>query len=153
PVLLDPSQVVSSSLQVDRSGEAFLINPKRLSLLYRGPLEAVVASPLADNPNIESTAYTAGKAVDFIYRKNIESQELSFQRDVAPIFIDRCAGCHVEGGLAPWAMSSHRMLQGWSPMIREVLLTRRMPPGQIDEDIGDWKITHQLTDAEMALLV
>src|SRR5690606_12833659 len=59
PVLLDPSQVVSSSLQVDRSGEAFLINPKRLSLLYRGPLEAVVASPLADNPNIESTAYTA----------------------------------------------------------------------------------------------
>jgi hypothetical protein len=33
-------------------------------------------------------------------------------------------------------MTSHLMVQGWSPMIREVVMTRRMPPGQIDPHVG-----------------
>src|SRR5690606_7385446 len=36
PVLLDPSQVVSSSLAVERYGEVLLIDSRRLNLLYRG---------------------------------------------------------------------------------------------------------------------
>lgn len=45
------------------------------------------------------------------------------------------------------------MIQGWSPMIKEVLLTRRMPPGQIDTQVGSWQEIHHLTDDELALLV
>ena len=37
------------------------------------------------------------------------------------------------------------MVQGWSPMIREVLMTRRMPPGQIDGHIGEF-INDRLVD-------
>ena len=44
--------------------------------------------------------------------------------------------CHREGAIAPWAMSSHEMIKGFSPMIREVVLTQRMPPGQIDTHVG-----------------
>ena len=33
-------------------------------------------------------------------------------------------------------MSSHEMIKGFSPMIREVVLTQRMPPGQIDTHVG-----------------
>jgi hypothetical protein len=33
-------------------------------------------------------------------------------------------------------MSSHAMVQGWSKMMREVVMTRRMPPGQIDTHVG-----------------
>jgi hypothetical protein len=33
-------------------------------------------------------------------------------------------------------MSSHAMVKGWSPMMREVVMTRRMPPGQIDGHVG-----------------
>jgi hypothetical protein len=33
-------------------------------------------------------------------------------------------------------MSSHEMVKGWSLMMREVVMTRRMPPGQIDPHVG-----------------
>ena len=33
-------------------------------------------------------------------------------------------------------MSDHKMVQGWSRMMKEVLMTRRMPPGQIDPHVG-----------------
>ena len=47
--------------------------------------------------------------------------------------------------VSPFAMDSHTMVKGWSPMIREVLMTRRMPPGQIDGHIGDF-INDRLVD-------
>jgi hypothetical protein len=50
-------------------------------------------------------------------------------------------------------MVSHRMMQGWSPMIREVLITRRMPPGQIDTQVGEWGDIHTITDDELITLV
>jgi hypothetical protein len=33
-------------------------------------------------------------------------------------------------------MSSHAMVVGWSPMMKEVVMTKRMPPGQIDPHVG-----------------
>jgi hypothetical protein len=33
-------------------------------------------------------------------------------------------------------MSNHSMVRGWSAMMREVVMTRRMPPGQIDGHVG-----------------
>jgi hypothetical protein len=33
-------------------------------------------------------------------------------------------------------MSSHAMVMGWSPMMKEVVMTKRMPPGQIDPHVG-----------------
>lgn len=165
PVLLDSAQVVSSSLDVKRSGEVFLIDSQRLNLLYRGSineaenaggqptLEAAIEAALTGETSTVVSSHTEGTPIHLTYRNEFESQGVSYQEDVAPIFINKCAGCHVEDGLAPWPMTNHRMLQGWSPMIREVLLTRRMPPGQIDEQVGEWTDTHQLTDFEIALLV
>ena len=48
--------------------------------------------------------------------------------DVAPILMARCGACHREGGVAPWAMTSFSVVQGWSPMIREVVRTIVMSP-------------------------
>ena len=50
-------------------------------------------------------------------------------------------------------MDSHLMLQGWSPMIREVLLTRRMPPTQVDPNIGHFGNARYMSDADMQTLV
>ena len=43
------------------------------------------------------------------------------------LYIDKCAHCHREGGIGPFAMDSYAMVRGWSAMMREVLMTRRMP--------------------------
>ena len=62
--------------------------------------------------------------------------------------------CHTEGGIAPFAMNSHQMVQGWSPMIREVLYTKRMPPGQIDNEyVHDFRDVAHITVEEVQKLV
>jgi hypothetical protein len=51
-------------------------------------------------------------------------------------------------------MDSSLAVQGWSPMIREVVLTKRMPPGQIDNKVGHkMKNEMNLSDEEMQKLV
>ena len=80
--------------------------------------------------------------------------EVTYAADVAIIIQNNCQVCHREGGIAPFAMDSKLAVQGWSPMIREVVMTKRMPPGQIDNKVG-LKIKNEmnLSDMEMQKLV
>ena len=55
-----------------------------------------------------------------------------YAKDVAPIIAENCAHCHVEGGIGPFAMDSYEIVRGWAPMMREVIMTKRMPPAQVD---------------------
>ena len=61
-----------------------------------------------------------------------QADEVDYARDVAPIFVEQCQSCHREGGIAPWAMTNYQMLQGFAPAIKEAIVEKRMPPGQID---------------------
>ncbi|MGB4248316.1 MAG: hypothetical protein WBJ75_11405, partial [Pseudohongiellaceae bacterium] len=70
-----------------------------------------------------------------------------------PILAENCASCHRDGGIAPFAMDSHAMVQGWSPMIREVLMTKRMPPGQIDPHVGSFTNDYVLSAEEQKTLI
>ena len=69
-------------------------------------------------------------------QRRAEHAQISYSNDIAPILMDNCVNCHREGGIGPWAMNSHAMVQGFSQMIREVVLTKRMPPGQIDQHVS-----------------
>ncbi|MDP2380800.1 MAG: cytochrome c, partial [Pseudohongiella sp.] len=80
----------------------------------------------------------AGCALAFPARDANLANVPDYETEIAPILIERCVGCHVEGGIGPFAMNSHMMIQGWSPMIREVLMTGRMPPMQIDPTIREF---------------
>ena len=77
----------------------------------------------------------------------------SYVSDIAPILEQRCSYCHREGGSAPWVMSEHRVVQGWAPRIREVLLTKRMPPGQIDSVPANFDRLNHITNEETITLV
>lgn len=172
PVLLDTAQVVARTLDIKTTAEAFILDPKSYDILYRGPLDGQIAvvdaDPNTPEPYLETALKAvltarddtppepptvAGTPIAFVYEERIGDRQVSYQDEIVPILRRRCTTCHVEGGLAPWAMISHRMLQGWSPMIREVLITHRMPPGQIDTQVGEWDDIHEISDDEIALLV
>src|SRR5690606_13151915 len=72
---------------------------------------------------------------------------------IAPLLTEHCVACHGPGGIAPWAMTSHRMVLGFAPMIREVLRTRRMPPWHADPHVGTWTGDRSLSAEEMATIV
>lgn len=177
PFLLDSSQLVSDALDFTRSGEVLVINPARGDILYRGGvglykgdpmqqalaanlpgmsshLHYVVHSVLRNEPFIDNPSRAEGEPLVLGKIEAVRAQTISYEEDVAPILIERCVGCHQKQGVAPWVMDGHRMVQGWSGMIRETLLTRRMPPGQIDYDYASrYEDVHHITDEEMQILM
>ncbi|MEX2468727.1 MAG: hypothetical protein WD396_03135 [Pseudohongiellaceae bacterium] len=155
PVLMDDAQLVSTALGMAHMDQAVVYDPRRFEVVYRGPvqseLEQAVAALLAgDSPELVSVA-AGGSAIHY---GGVAGSELSYVNDIAPIIAENCAECHREGGIAPFAMDSKMAVQGWSPMIREVVMTKRMPPGQIDNKVG-YKMANEmnLADDEMQKLV
>ena len=151
PVLIDDAQVISEAMGIDKSGEAFLFDPRSFEVIYRGPVSAletalneVVAGEAVSTPMVAMTG------ADVTYHVN---DLVSYAADVAPILAENCASCHRDGGIAPFAMDSHAMVQGWSPMIREVLMTKRMPPGQIDPHVGSFTNDYVLSVEEQQTLI
>ena len=130
PVLLDETQLVASSLGIERSAEALVIDPEAMRLVYRGPAAGLPKALESGTPGAPS----AGEGAAIAY--NWRGQEVSYEKDIAGILNENCVSCHHDGGIGPWSMSSHNMVQGWSQMMKEVVMTRRMPPGQIDNEVG-----------------
>lgn len=156
PVLIDDAQIVSQAMGVQRSGETFLFDPRTFEVIYRGPVSGlqsalgeVAAGQAISAPMLAMT----GADVDYQSSQQIAQHGVSYSDDVAPIIEQNCASCHRVGGIAPFAMDSHAMLQGWSPMIREVLMTKRMPPGQLDPHVGKFSNDYNLAVADQQKLI
>ena len=172
PILVDEAQLVAESLGVDRTSESFVIDPKAMTVVFRGPVDDRLGyeaqKPEAKNHYLRDAldAVLAGKAVpaevpaapgcliNFPAREKHSRSPVSYAKDVAPILKANCVECHHDGGIAPWSMKSHAMVQGWSKMMQEVVMTRRMPPGQIDPHVGKpIKDVAGLSPAEQQLLI
>jgi len=83
-----------------------------------------------------------------------KADEIDYARDVAPIFVEQCQSCHREGGIAPWAMTNYQMLQGFAPAIKEAIVSKRMPPGQIDRKYAGTIVNHRtLSNREVDTIV
>ena len=157
PVLMDDSQLVGELLAVDHVGEAIVLDPERFEILFRGPVgdelgQALGRITAGDRPAAESVA-SSGCAVSYLAKDSHQQQGISYVADVAPIIEENCAGCHRQNSIAPFALDSHQVLQGWSPMIKEVVLTKRMPPGQIDPHVGNIVDMTNLSEDEAQTLI
>ncbi|MEX0738673.1 MAG: hypothetical protein WD071_04975 [Pseudohongiella sp.] len=148
PVLIDDAQLIAEAMEVRAAGEVLVLDPRTFSLVYRGPvsgLEQALADIDAGSPVSSPELAVAGETISYPARDNNMARTISYSNEVAPILAENCASCHREGGIAPFALNSHNMAQGWSPMIREVLMTKRMPPGQIDPHVGDFENSYTVS--------
>ena len=154
PILIDEAQLVAESLGVDRTSETFVIDPKTLTVVYRGPiddrlgyesqkavaqnfyLKDALDAVLSGQAVADDVSDAPGCLIGFPSRDRHQKNQVSYSKDIVPILKDNCIACHHQGGIGPWSMSSHAMVQGWSKMMREVVMVRRMPPGQIDPHVG-----------------
>jgi hypothetical protein len=132
PVLMDESQMTAKSLGAEKLGEVLVINPANRELVYRGSVSGLDAA-LSALPAQTAASGTADLGSKIEYTAH---DAISYTKDIVPILEQNCVSCHRDGAIAPWSMSSHAMVKGWSPMMREVVMTRRMPPGQIDGHVG-----------------
>lgn len=154
PILMDETQLIAETLGVDRTSETFIINPKTMEVAYRGPIDDrlhyetqkaraenhylrdALDSFLAGQPVAADHPEAPGCLITFPAKDRHAKSPPVYSADVAPILIENCVDCHHQGGIGPWAMTDHAMVRGWSRMMKEVLLTHRMPPGQVDPHVG-----------------
>lgn len=153
PLLQDGPQLIASLLGARRANEVLVLNPDRLNVFYRGGIGDALAGVL-ENVNIAPPADTvtteaAGCAIKIARAEGVPD----YATDVAPIIRDNCTECHRRGGVGPFAMDSYIMLLGWSPMIREVILNKRMPPAQVDPEYGHSRMARYLDDSEIETVV
>lgn len=153
PVLMDDTQVISEALGIRQTGEVLLYDPKQFSVVFRGPvgseLESAIQAMIAEEPVAIAQLDVNGDPVSYPFR----NQTVSYVDEIAPLIADNCAECHRDGGVAPFAMDSYTMIKGWSPMIREVVMTKRMPPAQVDPHIGNFTNAMNLSDSEVQKLI
>ena len=162
PVLQDEAGMVTSTLGLRYAGETLLLHPQRWEIVYRGPALNETADAPAPELLAAVSALLADETVAAVH-KNMGTAELlpvhsmpsdiSYSETIAPMLMEKCVSCHRTGGIAPWAMTSHAMVQGFSPMIRETLLTRRMPPWHADPEIGQFLHDMSLSTEQKQQLV
>lgn len=151
PILQDSGQLVSDTYGLDYAGEVILIDPSNWRIVYRGPIGADEGQSYAPYFEQALDSLLAGEAMGFtalpmperyageLITLGRDASDISYSADVVPILREKCVSCHLPDGIAPWSMTSHAMVQGFAPMIREVILTKRMPPWHADPQINSFK--------------
>jgi len=64
---------------------------------------------------------------------------VTFSKDVAPIFYKGCTGCHRPGEIAPMSLLTYKDARPWAKSIREKVANREMPPWHADPKHGEWR--------------
>ena len=157
PVLMDDAQIIGEALGIQRSAELILFDPSNFTVIHRGSLtgetESILNSIVAGEEFTAPETLEVGQPINYAAANNHRQHPPVYEADIAPIIEENCASCHRESGIAPFAMDSYSMIRGWSPMIREVVMTKRMPPGQIDPHIGSFENDMLLADSEQQTLM
>ncbi len=157
PILMDETQIIGESLGLERTAEVFVINTSNWQLAYRGSpgeLENTLDSLLAGEMVKVAKTQAPGCIIDFPEQaRQDEHAQISYAEDIAPILIKNCVSCHRDGGIGPWAMSDYNMVRGFSPMMREVIRTKRMPPWHADPKHGKFSNDRSLSAKEIQTIV
>jgi len=82
---------------------------------------------------------------------------VTWHQDIAPIVAQKCSGCHVGGGIAPFSLTTYAQAFPFAALLLEAVEGRSMPPflaESTDECQPHFGFVDdpRLTDAELALL-
>lgn len=166
PILLDSSQIVSEALGLTRTSEAVVISTEKWKVEYRGAIDDRVGfgvdKQISKNRYLEdalisllsgrtiANADVPAKGCSITYQK---IDKISYTRDIIPILMDKCLVCHSEAGGFPPFFKNHGELSSWASMIKETLITDRMPPYSSDSHYSEFTNEVSLSPQQKSLLV
>lgn len=161
PILQDDGQLVAKTYGLQTAGEVLLIDPRNWNVVYRGPVSGPQTQYLEDALTALINRRELAQDVRPMPAEydgeritlNTSRPSVSYVDQVVPILQEKCTNCHRPGGIGPWAMTSHAMVQGFSPMIREVILTKRMPPWHADPKVNAFKHDMGLSQEQAQTIV
>ncbi|MCR9204607.1 MAG: redoxin family protein [Halobacteriovoraceae bacterium] len=155
PVLLDSAQSVAHVLDYERTAEVILLETQNYNVVYRGQINdrfdygsqkvrtanhyLVDAIESYFSNELPKVTLTEPKGCMINVRRQ---KDISFNEQIVPILKNNCIQCHHQGGRGPWAMDSHHKMTKWASMVKEVIVTKRMPPRYVVSEVSTLKSKH-----------
>ena len=81
-----------------------------------------------------------------------DADPLTFTRDIAPMLLVHCAGCHQPGGGAPFNLLTYADARSRAAQIVDVTARRYMPPWKPEPGQGEFDRVRRLQDSELERL-
>ena len=80
---------------------------------------------------------------------------ITYARNIAPIFQQKCQECHQPGSIAPMSLLTYDDAKKYAKRIRSRVSTRMMPPWHIDKTVGiqQFKNDRSLSDEQIDAIV
>ena len=169
PILQDTHQLVAEQMDLEKTGEVIVVDPRTWTIAYRGPIDdrvtrtstkAAATKTYAKDAlealitgRAPATARVAAPGSAFATLPATPASRISYARDIAPIIQAKCVTCHQNGSIGPMTLVNYNEVKGHSLMIREVLRTKRMPPFHADPRIGTFKNDKSLTAEQTRTLI
>jgi tetratricopeptide (TPR) repeat protein len=86
-----------------------------------------------------------------LWALDAHAQERStFTRDVAPIVLEHCSGCHRPGQSAPFSLLTYEDVRPRATRIVQVVQSRAMPPWKPEPGHGRFQGERRMADADIA---
>jgi mono/diheme cytochrome c family protein len=82
-------------------------------------------------------------------------KQVTFTKDVAPIFQAKCESCHRPDNMAPMSLRTYEEVRPWVRSIAQRVGTHQMPPWHIDKTIGiqKFKNDRSLSDDQIETIL
>ncbi|TWT80809.1 Thiol-disulfide oxidoreductase ResA [Planctomycetes bacterium CA13] len=164
PLLKDKGNRIADVMKAERTPEVFLLDRNRV-VRYHGriddqygvgysrdkkinsdleiAIEELASGKPISNPSTEAVGCHIGRV------KQVETTgQVTFNKDIAPIFNARCVTCHREGEIAPFTLTCYDDVLGWEDTILEVIDNNRMPPWSADPAHGEFANDARLGETE-----
>jgi hypothetical protein len=82
----------------------------------------------------------------------VHAQQVTFNKDVAPIIWQNCTSCHRPGQLGPFNLVTFEDVRPRAREILRAVKSRSMPPWKPEPGHGDFEGTRRLSDAQIATI-
>lgn len=80
-------------------------------------------------------------------------EEVTYHHDMVPLLARYCTGCHVEGGIAPFALTDYRSAVRYAEPMRRAVLAGTMPPWLASDAGLPLRYSHRLRPGDRDLLL
>jgi hypothetical protein len=81
------------------------------------------------------------------------TKDVTFSKDVAPVFYANCVYCHRPGEVAPFSLLTYQSARPWARAIKRMVSERRMPPWLADPHYSSFSNDRRLTDQQIQTIV
>lgn len=164
PILEDEGGAVSREIGSGIATEVVVLNPAFWSVAYRGRIADPITS-LAGTREQPLLRDALSQLLDGqpVVVRHTEPQgpslalssfaDRSYASHIAPLLQKHCVPCHSPGNIAPWSMTNHTVVHDYAPLMKDEVMSRRMPPWHADRQPQHYANDEMLAGEDLAMLV